>query len=549
MTKRSWQYFMWMGKGAAWLYSTAHAAAKEAELKRLAEEAARPPDPMDGLADAGELDQYRYQPGAFYLGQLHEDHGANFEAGIHDDRGVFMVAGSGAGKGTSFYIQNCLRWPGPLVCVDPKGEAAMITAMRRGTEEAAKGTGTSVRPPFLGQRVAILDPFGLVKGPARRYRVTYNPLRDVDLSRGGGVRQIRAIASGLVVHEPGEGKHFSESAETLIAGVIEVMKLTETNAADATLPKVRRVVLGEVKTRFKHESADAQESKEAYDHLVDYLKRTKTKAGLGREALAIVEDVGRDEWSGYRSTLSRAVRWMAEPEMQDHLQDSSFSLWDIVQEGGSVYFVLQSDEIDDYKSWLRVVIRMATAAKMALGTNQKGPKTLFMLDEFAALGRFRILEKAVAEMRGYGIKLVPVIQNIGQLKELYGANWETFLANSAAILAWGLNDGETEKYIADRFGRVMSWETSAGVNAGGAGFSTSAGSSANSSWRERPVRFPNEIHEQGAAGTMRAFVIPAAGKGFTVRRRPYYEQLASKRVFDSPDFIAAWEEKYGGKIS
>ena len=63
MTKRSWQYFMWMGKGAAWLYSTAHAAAKEAELKRLAEEAARPPDPMDGLADAGELDQYRYQPG------------------------------------------------------------------------------------------------------------------------------------------------------------------------------------------------------------------------------------------------------------------------------------------------------------------------------------------------------------------------------------------------------------------------------------------------------------------------------------------------------
>tara|TARA_R110002050_G_scaffold257882_1_gene396992 strand:- start:816 stop:1538 length:723 start_codon:yes stop_codon:yes gene_type:complete len=240
---------------------------------------------------------------------------------------------------------------------------------------------------------------------------------------------------------------------------------------------------------------------------------------------------------------------MAEPEMQDHLQDSSFSLWDIVQEGGSVYFVLQSDEIDDYKSWLRVVIRMATAAKMALGTNQKGPKTLFMLDEFAALGRFRILEKAVAEMRGYGIKLVPVIQNIGQLKELYGANWETFLANSAAILAWGLNDGETEKYIADRFGRVMSWETSAGVNAGGAGFSTSAGSSANSSWRERPVRFPNEIHEQGAAGTMRAFVIPAAGKGFTVRRRPYYEQLASKRVFDSPDFIAAWEEKYGGKIS
>lgn len=541
---KSYRQLLSLGKAALWLLSFTQAAAQKEAIARAVEEAAAPPDPMEGLADAAELEQYRHGRGAFYLGQIHEDHGVTFDAGIHDDRGVFVVAGSGAGKGTSFYIQNCLRWPGPLVCVDPKGEAAMITAIRRGTKEAAKGTGTSVRPPFLGQQVAILDPFGFVKGPARVYRVKYNPMRDIDMSRGGGVRQIRAIASGLVVPEPGEGKHFSESAETLIAGVIEVMKLTETNPCEATLQKVRRVLLGEVQTRYRGEDDADREDKQAYDHLVDYLRRKKTTAGLGREALAIVEDVGRDEWSGYRSTLSRAMRWMAEPEMQDHLQDSGFSLWDIVQQGGSVYFVLQSDEIDDYKSWLRVVIRMATAAKMAMGTNQKGLKTLFMLDEFAALGRFQILEKAVAEMRGYGIKLVPVIQNIGQLKVLYGANWETFMANSAAILAWGLNDGETEKYVADRLGRVMVWETSAGLNAGGGIGSLSAGSSANSGWRERPIRFPNEIHDQGAAGTMRAFVIPAAGKSFTVRRMPYYEQLTGKPVFDSPDFITGWERQH-----
>ena len=147
---------LWVGKALAWIAASSQAAEQQEKIARAAEKAAKPPDPMDGLADADELEQYRHGRGAFYLGQIHEDHGVDFDAGIHDDRGVFVVAGSGAGKGTSFYIQNCLRWPGPLVCVDPKGEAAMITAVRRGTEKAAHGTGTSVRPPFLGQQVAII---------------------------------------------------------------------------------------------------------------------------------------------------------------------------------------------------------------------------------------------------------------------------------------------------------------------------------------------------------------------------------------------------------
>ena len=43
---------------------------------------------------------------------------------------------------------------------------------------------------------------------------------------------------------------------------------------------------------------------------------------------------------------------------------------------------------------------------------------------------------------------------------------------------------------------------------------------------------------------MRAFVIPATGKGFTIRRVPYME-LKERKVFDSIEHIRAWEKHHG----
>lgn len=198
-----------------------------------------PLDPMAGFATGPELFRYAMQDGGFLLGRIHEDHGQTFLAGVMDDRYVFVVAGSRAGKGLSFGIPNAITWPGPLFMIDPKGEAASICAMRRGSAETAKGTGTSVRA-FIGQKVAVLDPLGEVRGPARALRVNYNPLTDIDMTRGGGVRAINALASSIITPEQGESAHFSETAETILAGVIEAVKLTEPSAASRLVNRAWR---------------------------------------------------------------------------------------------------------------------------------------------------------------------------------------------------------------------------------------------------------------------------------------------------------------------
>ena len=49
-----------------------------------------------------------------------------------------------------------------------------------------------------------------------------------------------------------------------------------------------------------------------------------------------------------------------------------------------------------------------------------GGLPLFLLDEFAALGRLEAVERAMGLMAGYGLQLWPILQDMGQLKDLYG---------------------------------------------------------------------------------------------------------------------------------
>lgn len=290
---------------------------------------------------------------------------------------------------------------------------------------------------------------------------------------------------------------------------------------------------------------------EGFDALLLYLSLAETKAGLAREAAAVISEVGANEWGSYRSTLSRSTKWLAEPDMQEHLADGEFSLKKAVQEGWSIYVVLPPTDVPAFRSWLRLITRTAIEAKVAMGVYQDGPRTLFILDEFAALGHLKIIEDSAGFMAGYGMKLVPIIQNVGQLQSLYGRNWETFLGNAGAIIAFGLNDGESEKYIADRLGRVIVSEVSRGNNFGASGQmiggSVSSGDSWNVSRTERPVRFPNEIHEQGARETMRAFIIPASGRAFTVRRQSYMSLPPG--TYETPEFIRGWETRFASLLS
>lgn len=483
---------------------------------------------MEGFASKDELKAYRMAEGAFRLGNIHPDHGTSFASGIEDDRGLFIAAGSRSGKGTTLIIPALLEWRGGTFNMDPKGENASLTAMRRARREDAQGTGTAVRH-FLGQRVAILDPMEVVRGPAKALRVTYDPLQDIEIGTDRESEQILDLVDGCVLSDgERDSVHFNESVATLMAGAIEAL-IHKKDKSEHTFLSV------------------ADLFRRGLDGLEEFLDGVDTPAGLAAEAKSILEGVEGEERGAFRTTASRQLKWLSDPRMQRHLKPSAFSLKRAVRENWSIYVCLPPGKIPRQKRWMRILTNLALNAKMDSPFDHKGPPTLFMLDEFNALGHFQVIEDAAGYMAGYGIKLVPVIQNIGQVKKHYQKNWETFLGNAGAIIGFGLNDLETEQYLSDRAGKIMVWEESVSGSRTwnkGAFNAASRTENRNMALSERAVIWPNEIHARGARGQMRGFVIPSDTAPFMVERRNYWDTFPADH-FDSPNQIKAWEARHG----
>ena len=82
---------------------------------------------------------------------------------------------------------------------------------------------------------------------------------------------------------------------------------------------------------------------------------------------------------------------------------------------------------------------------------------LFLLDEFAALGRLEAVERGMGRMAGYGIQLWPILQDLSQLRDLYGARAGTFLANAAVQQVFGVNDFDTAKWLSESIGKETAY--------------------------------------------------------------------------------------------
>ncbi len=116
---------------------------------------------------------------------------------------------------------------------------------------------------------------------------------------------------------------------------------------------------------------------------------------------------------------------------------------------GVTHVILPAQDLDDFSVWLRLVI--TTALGELYGQSGQGLRTLFMLSELAALGKLKPITTALGQARGYGIQLFPVLQDINQLRGIYGKDFShTFLGMSGATLAFTPNDFETAEWMSRR---------------------------------------------------------------------------------------------------
>ncbi|CRL14696.1 type IV secretory system conjugative DNA transfer family protein [Phaeobacter italicus] len=372
-------------------------------------------------------------------GKGHEDAGLLIGRNPHTGRllrydgpaHLITLAPTRAGKGVGTVIPNLLAAERSVLVIDPKGENARIA------REARRRFGT----------VHVLDPFEVSGHPS----AAYNPLDrltpgSLDLSEDAA-----SLTEALVMDPPGQvtEAHWNEEAKAILGGLIMFCVCHEDRDRRSLATVREYLTLPPEKLRALLELM--QESDEAGGLIARAANRFLGKAD--REAASVL------------SNAQRHTHFLDSPRIAKCLARSDFAFSDLRHRITSVFLVLPPNRMDAYSRWLRLLVSQAlqdiardaealTATTGAQSASQRlSSPTLFLLDEFAALGRLEAVERAMGLMAGYGLQLWPILQDMSQLKDLYGERAGTFIANAGVQQVFGVNDFETAKWLSQMIGQ------------------------------------------------------------------------------------------------
>lgn len=375
---------------------------------------------------------------------------------------LLTIAPTRSGKGVGAIIPNLLTADRSVICIDPKGENAAITARARRT---------------FG-RVHILDPFEVTGEES----AAFNPLAALDPDSIDAGEEAALIADALVYDPPQQVSeaHWNEEAKALLAGFI-LHAAASPYAARRNLAHVRDLITS-APQRLELELRSMQASGAARGLVARAANRHLAKAD--REA------------AGVLSAAQRHTHFLDSPRMTKLMSRCDFSFGDLRQDHTTVFLVLPPDRLATHARWLRLMIVQAVSALARAGPATGQPPVLFLLDEFAALGRLEPVERAFGLMAGYGVQLWPILQDLHQLRAAYGQASGTFLSNAGITQVFNVADIDTATWVSRTLGvgteAYYSTSTSAS-STGGQHPSSSHGSSTSLNFVKRDLMTPDEV--------------------------------------------------------
>ncbi|MFC3071583.1 type IV secretory system conjugative DNA transfer family protein [Shinella pollutisoli] len=371
----------------------------------------------DAAAGAGLTD-----PSGLFLGAL--DGRMLFHKGKAH---LLTVAPARSGKGISVVVPNLLHWQGSVFVTDPKGELAGVTAGHRQSR--------------FGQKVVILNPWGLHGLPQHRF----NPLAYlVDLyndeaGRRGLTEEVAALALQLLPEpEDARNRFFREGSRKLLRALM-LHLATRGQPEGCTLPELWRLL---------------QNSRRLDAALVEMAGSDV----LGGVVADLADDIaGAIEKSpesfqsfaeGARQTVSifDPAGWLA-----GSVEASDFSFAEMKTGKVSVYLVIPPDRVATHGMWLGLLARQAIAA---VARQPGNTPVLFMLDEFANMGKLAGLSDALTLLPGLGVRVWMIVQSLDQLRVVYGtAATNTILSQAEVRQFFAVQDLGLAKMLSDALGQ------------------------------------------------------------------------------------------------
>ena len=341
------------------------------------------------------------------------------------DGHLITVAATRSGKGVGTIIPNLLDHPGSLLCSDPKGENWFVTSEHRRR---------------MGQKTIALDPFGITGGETGGF----NPMDALDLGDPGAEEMAMSMAENMVGHGEGQEAFWVNEAKAILVTFILYAK-TARDPKKQNLAHVRKLV-----------SVELKKFNEILDDMILRCENPLVKEGANR-----IKQKEPKELSGVLSTLQSKTHVFSSPMLAATLAQTTFTKEDILSDNTSIYVIVPREYLVAYASWMRTTI-VSIYGLITKGAHDRKVKPkhriLFMLDEFANLGKIEEMLDAFSLGAGFGISFWVILQDFSQLKHHYGESWNSFIANSDIIQVFGIQDQFSCEQVTGFMGDTTVWE-------------------------------------------------------------------------------------------
>ncbi|TGY46624.1 ATPase [Rodentibacter caecimuris] len=388
---------------------------------------------------------------------------------------VSLAAPTRGGKGVGVVIPNLLEWEQSAVVQDIKDECYRITS--------------KYRQDKLGQKVYRFAPF-------ERNTDCFNPLDYVDMSdRARAELDLKSQAMGLYPLVGIPDKDFwSEQAQNLFIAVAFLLwdmkskHLTDWNFTYANLLRLQSGFDGEAdengeiqRVTFEEHAKLCIQANIAHPATVDKLNvyfsacsSSKTKSGID-------------------STFTTPLMIFQNDIVEKATAHSDFDLRKLRREKITIYFHISPKDLLIAPQIANLFFNMVIVTNVdELPDNNPALKyqPLLLLDEFTAMGMLSIINKSVAYIAGYGLRLLLIYQTQSQLRadkpEGYGVQGaENLLGNIWCKILYA----PSEQKDAEEYSKVLGNMTVDKISRNKSKNSNSRGISDTA----RPLLYPQEF--------------------------------------------------------
>ncbi len=334
-----------------------------------------------------------------------------------DESHLVTIAPTGFGKGRSVIIPTCLEYPGSMLVIDPKGEAATVTARRRRE---------------LGNEVVVIDPFSITSEPA----ATFNPF-DVHAQTDMSDEEFSLLIPTLLHPDANFNSHYERFWDTrgdeLISGVTAYL-LSAAPAQDRGLTGLRKQL----------------KNRDVVYHLATVLDNSgEEMSPMAYENISSIISIEDRCRSGILATAQQHFSIFTDPKVEKSLSETSFDL-SAFKEGRpmTIYLVLPVTRLHTHTA----LLRLWTSSLLSLiksRTQRPEISTLLMIDEAAQLGRLAPLVECLTLLRGYGVRTWTFWQSQNQLSNLYGEDADVILDNCGVLQCLGCNNLRSAKAMCE----------------------------------------------------------------------------------------------------